>query len=85
MTVSLGLRSSSFDTHKPGHEDVIKWKPFQPAALLALCEGNPPVTRVFPSQRPVTRGFDVLFEHDQTIEQTIETPVIWDAMIMTSL
>ena len=31
------------------------------AALLALCEGNPPVTGGFPSQRPVTRSFDVFF------------------------
>ena len=29
------------------------------SALLALCEGNPPVTGGFPSQRPVTRSFDV--------------------------
>ena len=29
-------------------------------ALLALCEGNPPITRGFPSQRPVARSFDVL-------------------------
>ena len=36
------------------------------SALLALCEGNPPVTDGFPSQRSVTRSFDV--------EQTIETP-----------
>ena len=26
-------------------------------ALLALCEGNPPVMGVFPSQRPVARSF----------------------------
>ena len=31
-------------------------------ALLALCEGKPPVTGGFPSQRPVTRGFDVFFD-----------------------
>ena len=31
-------------------------------ALLALCEGNPPVTGGFPSQRPVTRSFDVVFD-----------------------
>ena len=55
------------------------------SALLALCEGNSPVTAEFPSQRPVTRSFDDLFE--QIVEQTIETPVIWDAiaLIMTSL
>ena len=29
------------------------------SALLSLCEGNPPVTCGFPSQRPVTRSFDV--------------------------
>ena len=31
------------------------------SALLALCVGNSPVTREFPSQRPVTRSFDVFF------------------------
>ena len=29
------------------------------SALLALCEGHSPVTGEFPSQRPVTRNFDV--------------------------
>ena len=29
------------------------------SALLAICAGNSPVTDEFPSQRPVTRGFDV--------------------------
>ena len=55
------------------------------SALLVLCEGNPPVTGGLPSQRPVRRSFDVFFE--QTAEQTIEKPVIWDAIavIMTSL
>ena len=32
------------------------------SALLALCEGNLPVTGEFLSQRPVTRSFDVLFD-----------------------
>ena len=32
------------------------------SALLALCQGNPPVTGEFPSQRPVTRSFDVFFD-----------------------
>ena len=31
------------------------------SALLALCEGNPPVTGGFPLQRPVTRNFNVFF------------------------
>ena len=29
---------------------------------LALCEENPPVTGGFPSQRPVTRNFDIFFD-----------------------
>ena len=32
------------------------------SALLALCAGNSPVTGEFPSQRPVTRSFDILFD-----------------------
>ena len=43
------------------HDDVTKWKHF-PCWLLALCEGNPPVTGGFPSQRPVTRSFDVFLD-----------------------
>ena len=29
------------------------------SALLAICAGNSPVTGEFPTQRPVTRSFDV--------------------------
>ena len=32
------------------------------SALLALCEGNSPIIGEFPSQRPVTLSFDVLFD-----------------------
>ena len=32
------------------------------SVLLALCEGNPPVASGFPSQRPMTRSFDVFFD-----------------------
>ena len=32
------------------------------SALLAICEGNSPVTGEFPTQRPVTRSFDVYFD-----------------------
>ena len=32
------------------------------SALLALCEGNPPATGGFPSQRPATRRFGVFFD-----------------------
>ena len=33
------------------------------SALLAFCAGNSPVTGEFPTQRPVTRSFDVFFDH----------------------
>ena len=42
------------------HDDVIKWKHF--SALLAICAGNSPVPGEFPTQRPVTRSFDVFFD-----------------------
>ena len=32
------------------------------SVLLAFCAGNSPVTGEFPSQRPVTRSFDIFFE-----------------------
>ena len=32
------------------------------SALLAFCEGNPPVTGELSTQRPATRSFDVLFD-----------------------
>ena len=32
------------------------------SALLAICARNSPVTGEFPTQRPVTRSFDVLFD-----------------------
>ena len=32
------------------------------SALLAFCVGNTPVSSEFPSQRPVTRSFDVFFD-----------------------
>ena len=32
------------------------------SALLPLCAGNLPVTGEFPSQRPVTRSFDIFFD-----------------------
>ena len=32
------------------------------SALLALCAGNSPVPGEFPTQKPVTRSFDVFFD-----------------------
>ena len=61
------------------HDDVIKWNI---SALLSLCEGNPPVTGAFPSQRPVTRSFNVFFDLRLNKRlQTIEAPVIQEAIV----
>ena len=32
------------------------------SVLLAICEGNPPVSGGFPSQSPVKRSFDIFFD-----------------------
>ena len=54
------------------------------SALLALGEGNSPVTGDFSSQRPVELWWSA---PEQTVGQTIDTLVIWDAIwpITTSL
>ena len=51
------------------------------SALLAFCEGNPPLNDGFPPQRPVTRSFDIFFDvrlNKRLIKQTrcrwFETP-----------
>ena len=61
-------RSCVFTQHKEpidGYQFfMISWWRHQMetfSVLLALCEGNPPVTGGFPSQRPVTRSFDIFF------------------------
>ena len=65
------------------HDDVTKWKPFP--RYWPFCEWNPPVI--------LTKASDAELwcflwsAPEQTVEQTMETPVIWDAiaLIMTSL
>ena len=48
--------------------NVYRWQPWWRhqmetfSALLAICVGNSPVPGEFPTQRPVTRGFDVFFD-----------------------
>ena len=32
------------------------------SVLLGICAGNSPVTDEFPTRRPVSRSFDVLFD-----------------------
>ena len=52
-------------------------------ALLALCEGNPQVTSGFPSRASDTELWCFLWcEPEQTVEQTVEILVIWDAMAL---
>ena len=53
------------------YDAVMAWTRFLPwwrhqmetfSALLAICAGNSPVPGEFPTQRPVTRSFDVYFD-----------------------
>ena len=47
------------------NDDIITWWRHQMetfSALLAICAGNSPVPGEFPTQRPVTRSFDVYFD-----------------------
>ena len=54
------------------------------SALLDICEVNPPVTGVFPLSK--TSGTEllelILSAPEQALEQTIETPVIWDVIVL---
>ena len=54
------------------------------SVLLALCDGNPPITEGFPSQRPVTRSLDVFFDLrlNKRLSKKMETLVIWDAIAL---
>ena len=54
------------------------------SALLAKCAGNSPVPGEFPTQRPVTRSFDVSF--DLHLNKRLSKQSIFDAivLIMTS-
>ena len=53
--------------------------------LLALCEGNPLVTGGFPSQRPVTRSFDVCFYLRLNKRLSIQSKRRWRKMPSHSL
>ena len=60
MSFSVDSQSNNIGSALPYHDDVIKWKPF--SVPLGLCAGNSTVTGEFPSQRPVTRSFDMFFD-----------------------
>ena len=57
--ISFNFRTKHGNDAAVFHYDVIKWKHF--CALLVICAGNSPVPGEFPTQRPVTRSFGVLF------------------------
>ena len=69
------------------HNDVIKMETF--SALLAFFAGNSPVTGEFPAKKASNAELWYLLRSapEPTVEQTMETPVIWDAiaLFMTSL
>ena len=58
------LTRSMFQNHRK-HRSPRSWWLHQMetfSALLAICAGNWPVPGEFPTQRPVTRSFDVFFD-----------------------
>ena len=52
------------------------------SALLAICAGNSPVIGEFPTQRPVTRSFDVFFDLRLNKKLSIQW---WDCLFKTPL
>ena len=53
-------------------QEAITWWRHQKetfSALLSLCEGNSRVTGEFPSQRPVTRSFEIFFDLRQSLRR----------------
>ena len=61
--IEIGMYMQTTELKQNAHH--CSWRRHQMetcSALLALCEGNPPVTGGFPSQRPVTRSLDAFFD-----------------------
>ena len=56
IDISIDIHNKHYQMRLITHDYVIKWT-F--STLLALCEGNIPVTGEFPSHRPVTRSSDL--------------------------
>ena len=66
--------------HSWTHGALISWWHHQMetfSALLALCEGNLPVTGGFPSQRPVTQSFDIFFDLRQNKRLSKQSRLRW--------
>ena len=55
------------------------------SALLAICAGNSPVPGEFPTQRPVTRSFDVFFDLCLNKQFSIQSWGWWFEMSSCSL
>ena len=53
---------------------------FSALGLLVLCEGNPPVSGPLPKARDAELWCYIWFVPEQTVEQTTETLVTWDAI-----
>ena len=86
--ITLKITYLKFNSNLPGanelrgmvvfvllHDDIIKWKHF--TNYWPFCEGNPPVTCGFPSQRPVKPSFDVFLDQQlskQSGRQWFEKP-----------
>ena len=68
------------------YDDVIKWKHFPHYWTFVKGIHQPPVNSPHAGQWRIALIFP-LSASEQTVEQTIETPVIWDAIAnkMTSL
>ena len=73
----------SWYTCLPDHRSIMMIGTF--SALLALCEGNPPVTGGFPSQRPVTWSFDVFFDLRLNQRLSKQSRLRWFEMPLRSL
>ena len=56
----VSVRSWRFQCNDRTMMTSSNWNIFR--VILTLCAGNSPVTGEFPSQRPVTRSFDVFFD-----------------------
>ena len=96
IRISLHIDQWSF-IHITNRSQISTWWRHQMetfSALLALCEGDSPVIGEFPHRWiPLTKANDAKLwcflwsAPEQTVEQTTQTPVIWDAiaLIMTSL
>ena len=91
-TVEVWEWKSNFFPHFAGHMLTYPWAQFRMKssngnilALLALCAGNSPITGEFPSQRPLTRNFDVFFDLRLTKRLSKQSCGWWSEMPLRSL